>query len=81
MNAQERKALKRALISQEKWKAKAKERQKGMRLLQLKIKDLEKSRANWKEKFFLTKNVEEKGQTSESPDALEQQTKADRKKN
>jgi len=52
VNAQERKTLKRALISQQKWKEKAQERKKGLRLLQLKIRDLERSRMQWKEKFF-----------------------------
>ncbi len=78
MNAQERKALKRALISKETWKAKAKDRQKGMRLLQLQIRDLERSRALWKEKFFQNKNKKGKSRAPES--SLETQTKADQKK-
>jgi len=50
LNAQEKKALNRALISKENWKTKARSRQKMMRLQQLKIRDLERSRAFWKEK-------------------------------
>jgi hypothetical protein len=52
LNAQERKALKRALLSKENWKAKARKRQKLLRIQQLKIKDLEQSRAHWKEKLL-----------------------------
>ena len=83
MNAQERKALKRALDSKEKWKAKAKERQKSMRLLQLKIRDIERSRADWKEKFSLEKmsKENEKSKLSESSITSAQQLKSDRKKN
>jgi hypothetical protein len=55
MDAQERKTLKRAVASKENWKTKARERQKGMRLLQLKIRDLERSRAQWKEKYYAYK--------------------------
>ena len=56
MNAQERKALNRAILSQEKWRNKAKERQKGIRLQQLTIRDLERSRANWRARFFRCKD-------------------------
>lgn len=44
MNAQERKALKRAIDSKEIWKDKAQKRQKEKRLLLLKIRDIERSR-------------------------------------
>lgn len=84
MNAQERKALKRALISKEKWKATAKERQKALRLQQLKIRDIERSRARWKEKFLQKKaseNNEKNSELSESPIVIARRAKLDRKKN
>lgn len=87
MNAQERKTLKRALASKEIWKSKARERQKGMRLLQLKIRDLERSRTGWKEKFIQFKNEPglqnkaENIQTSKSSTSSGRQAKAAQKKN
>ena len=75
MNAQERKALKRALESKEVWKNKAKERQKGMRLLQLKIRDLERSRFYWKQK-----SVDRKDKRME-PEVVLEKSKSDPKKN
>ncbi len=83
VNAQERKALKRALVSKEKWKDKAKERQKGMRLLELKIRDIERSRINWKEKFLLEKESKNNKKSKRSESSIEsvKQMKSDRKKN
>ncbi len=81
MNAQERKTLNRALISKDTWKTKAKARQKSIRLLQLKVRDLERSRTQWKEKFFQLKNNEEKSKISETSAVLGKKTKIDQKKN
>lgn len=50
MNSYERKALKRALKSKTKWRTKAVERNKTLRALKLKIRDLEKSRHMWRER-------------------------------
>lgn len=55
MNSYERKSFKRALYSLSIWKDKAQKRQKEIRLLQLKIRDLERSRELWRKKYFLHK--------------------------
>lgn len=52
MNSYERKALKRALESKAKWRAKAVDRNKTLRALKLKIRDLEKSRHMWRERYL-----------------------------
>ena len=52
MNSYERKALKRALESKTKWRIKAIERNKTVRALKLKIRDLEKSRHMWRERYL-----------------------------
>ena len=52
MNSYERKALKRALESKAKWRAKAIERNKTVRALKLKIRDLERSRYMWRERYL-----------------------------
>jgi hypothetical protein len=52
MNSYERKALKRARESKDKWKTKALERNKTLRALKLKIRDLEKSRQMWRERYL-----------------------------
>jgi hypothetical protein len=81
VNAQERKALKRALESKENWKNKAQQRKKQIRLLELRIRDLEKSRGQWKEKCF----EERTKQSTESGVKLKRASKrhirAHRKKN
>jgi hypothetical protein len=51
MNSYERKAFKRAKQSQAKWKQKAIERNKRLRAAHLKIRDLEKSRQMWRERY------------------------------
>lgn len=81
MDAQERKTLKRAITSKESWKAKARERQKGMRLLQLKIRDLELSRALWKVRYYSLKDAGETDKASEISAELLPEAKTDRKKN
>lgn len=53
MNSYERKALKRALESKSKWRTKAVERNKTLRALKLKIRDLEKSRQMWRERYWV----------------------------
>jgi hypothetical protein len=81
VNAEERKKIKRAIESQVAWKNKAKERKKNIRLLQLKVRDLERSRKNWKEKFFNSK-IEDKTDEIKKPTAISiKQAKIDRKKN
>ena len=83
MNAQERKALKRALESKENWKVKAQGRKKQIRLLELRIRDLEISRSLWKEKCY-RERVELRSVDTDSvakKDATKRQVKADRKKN
>jgi hypothetical protein len=52
MNSYERKALKRATESKVKWKTKALERNQKLRALKLKIRDLEKSRQMWRERYL-----------------------------
>ena len=81
MNAQERKALKRAQDSKENWKTKAQERKKQIRLLELRIRDLELSRGQWKRKFFETKSKPEIVKGNSGKPVSKRQTKADRKKN
>lgn len=51
MNSYERKAFKRAKQSQAKWKQKAIKRNKRLRAAQLTIRDLEKSRRMWRERY------------------------------
>ena len=68
MNAEERKKLKRAVESRVAWKKKAQGRQKETRLLKLRIRDLERSRKHWKEKFFQAKaDTETKRQKRRHP--------------
>ena len=81
MNAEERKKLKRAVDSQVAWKDKAKARKKNIRLLQLKVRDLERSRRNWKEKFFQSKKDDKTDDIKKSSAVTIRQTKIDRKKN
>ncbi len=84
MNAEERKRLKRAIDSKEIWKQRGLERQRTLRLQQLRIRDLESSRNHWKEKYFQTK---EQGvvNTQVTKDLLpklpSRELKKDRKKN
>jgi hypothetical protein len=52
MNSYERKALKRALESKAKWRTKAIERNNTLRALKLKIRDLEKSRHMWRNRYL-----------------------------
>lgn len=52
MNSYERKALKRANESKVKWKTKALARNQQLRALKLKIRDLEKSRHMWRERYL-----------------------------
>ncbi len=80
VNAQERKALKRALESKEKWKAKAQERKKQIRLLELRIRDLEYSRKQWKEKCFKAKKESKAEKTESRSKVPKRQAKTDRKK-
>ncbi len=51
MNWKEKRALKRALESQSKWKIKAKARHSELRQQKLTIRDLRRSRALWKERY------------------------------
>ncbi len=51
MNAEERKKLKRTIDSKEIWKERAQDRQRVLRLQKLRIRDLEYSRNQWKEKY------------------------------
>jgi len=81
VNAEERKRLKRATDSQVAWKNKAKDRQQRIRFLQIKIRDLELSRNNWKEKFFQTKTKEETQDSKETTSVSASQTKVEGKKN
>jgi hypothetical protein len=64
MNSYERKALKRARESKDKWKTKAIERNKTLRALKLTIRDLEKSRQMWRERYLA---VQESSQVALSP--------------
>ena len=57
MNSYERKALKRALESKTKWRTKAIERNKTLRALKLKIRDLEKSRHLWRERYLAEQDL------------------------
>ena len=52
MNSYERKALKRARESKAKWRIKAIERNNTLRALKLKIRDLEKSRHMWRDRYL-----------------------------
>ena len=81
MNAQERKALKRALESKENWKSKAKERKKQIRLFELRIRDLKLSRILWKEKCFNERKKPKTEKKVESTQVTKRQAKADQKKN
>lgn len=81
VNAQERKSLKRALESKENWKTKAQERKKQIRLLELRIRDLEASRNLWKEKCYRERIELKSENTSEKKSITKRQAKADRKKN
>ncbi len=84
MNAQERKALKRASTSKETWKAK--DRKKAMHLLRMRIRDLERSRNRWKVKFFRIKEAaalngkDAAKARSESKTSLERSSEEDEKK-
>jgi len=53
VNAQERKALKRAILSKESWKTKAQKRKKEIRLLELRVRDLEQSRSQWEKSVLM----------------------------
>lgn len=64
MNSFERKAFNRAKHSQAKWKQKAIARNKRLRAAQLKIRDLEKSRHMWRERY---ETSHEAAQTHEQP--------------
>ena len=81
MNAEERKALKRALESKDNWKDKAQERKKQIRLLELRIRDLEHSRNQWKGKYFKVKNQPKPEEKEDKKQTLKKQAKNDRKKN
>lgn len=81
VNAEERKALKRALESKESWKTKAQERKKQIKLLELRIRDLEKSRSLWKEKCYRERKELKPGNTAKKKRMTKRQAKADRKKN
>lgn len=80
MNAQERKALKRAIESKENWKSKAQERKKQIRLLELRVRDLERSRGQWKEKCFKVKNEPKPEERVDKNKTSKRQLKADQKK-
>lgn len=84
MNAEERKRLKRAIDSKEIWKQRALQRQRVLRLQELRIRDLEISRNNWKEKYFKSKvpdacDIQNNKDTS--PKQTSRELKKDRKKN
>ncbi|MCG8336315.1 MAG: hypothetical protein MJE63_17545 [Proteobacteria bacterium] len=81
MNAEERRALKRALESKENWKHKAQERKKQIRLLELRIRDLEHSRNQWKGKYFKGKNQPKPEEKEDKKQSLTKPSKIDRKKN
>lgn len=51
MNSYERKAFTRAKTSQSKWRRKAIERNARLRAARTKIRDLEKSRQMWRERY------------------------------
>lgn len=55
MNSYERKALNRANESKAKWKTKAIERNKTVHASKVRIRDLEKSRKMWRERYFAEK--------------------------
>lgn len=80
MNAQERKALKRAVESKENWKSKAKERNKHIRLLDLRIRDLKLSRSLWKGKCFEEREKTKTETRVEPTQVTKRQAKADQKK-
>jgi hypothetical protein len=81
VNAEERKALKRALESKENWKVKAQERKKQIRLLELRIRDLEHSRNQWKKKHFQTRSTSKPDKSEDRNQLPKEKSKVDRKKN
>jgi len=80
VDARERKALKRALESKENWKAKASERKKRIRLLELRVRDLERSRGQWKEKCLMVKNEPTPGKKDGEKKLSKRQLKKTEKK-
>ncbi len=83
VNAEERKRLKRAIDSKEIWKQSALARQNKLRLQELRIRDLENSRNNWKEKYFRGKDPDAVAvQENENipPKGTVRELKKDRKK-
>tara|TARA_B100001167_G_C16627304_1_gene237827 strand:+ start:191 stop:415 length:225 start_codon:yes stop_codon:yes gene_type:complete len=67
MNSFERRLHKRAEESRLKWKSKALTRQSELRKLKDRLRDLEKSRAYWKEKYtFLSQALSEESRASVS---------------
>jgi len=84
VNAEERMRLKRAIDSKEIWKQRGLERQRTLRLQQLRIKDLESSRNRWKEKYFQIKELDAMNSEKNkdiSPKQMSRELKKIRKKN